>query len=131
MTHRVLLGQDFSDLSVLATRDSANQASIHYLLRVLNPGDFVLGKDAISAVYYSLSVESQLLSADGKVIYTDTQDLHDFLTPDQVDQLRLRPLAIDGRLVAVPGKYQLQIDVTNLVTKQSFAQTRGDPGAGV
>ena len=125
MTHRVLLGQDFSDLSVLATRDGASQASIHYLLRLLNPGDFVLGKDATQRVYYSLSVESQLLGADGKVIYTDTQDLHDFLSPDQVDQLRSRALAIAGRLVAVPGKYQLRVDVTNRVTKQSFAQTRG------
>ena len=125
VTHRVLLGQDFSDLSVLATRDGANQASIHYLLRLLNPGDFVLGKDADQRVYYSLAVESQLLGADGKVIYTDTQDLHNFLTSDQVDQLRPRPLAIAGRLVAVPGKYQLRVDVTNLVTKQSFAQTRG------
>ena len=36
VTHRVLLGQDFSDLSVIvATRDGANQASIHYMLRQL------------------------------------------------------------------------------------------------
>ena len=34
VTHRILLGQDFSDLSAMATRDGANQASIHYLLRV-------------------------------------------------------------------------------------------------
>ena len=125
VTHRVLLGQDFSDLSVLATRDGTNQASIHYLLRLLNPSDFVLGKDASQRVYYSLSVEAQLLGADGKLIYTDTQELRDSLTSDQVDQLRSRPLAISGRLVAVPGKYQLKVDVTNLVTKQSFAQTRG------
>jgi GWxTD domain-containing protein len=125
VTHRVLLGQDFSDLFVMATRDGANQASIHYMLRLMNAGDFVLGKDAAQRVYYSLSIESQLLTADGQVIYTDTQDLHDFLTPDQVDQLRQRPLAIDGRLVAVPGKYQLRVDVTNRITKQSFAQTRG------
>jgi GWxTD domain-containing protein len=125
VTHRILLGQDYSDLSVMATRDSADTASIHYLLRVLNAGDFVLGKDASQRVYYSLSVESQLLTAEGKVIYTDTQELHDFLTSDQVAQLGVRPLAIAGRLVALPGKYQLKVDVTNLVTKQSFAQTRG------
>jgi len=125
VTHRVLLGQDYSDLSAMATRDGADEASIHYLLRVLNPGDFVLGKDASQRVYYSLSVASQLLTDDGKVIYTDTEELHDFLTPDQVDKLRVRPLGIAGRLVAVPGKYQLKVDVTNLVTKESFAQTRG------
>jgi GWxTD domain-containing protein len=125
VTHRVLLGQDFSDLSVLATRDGAEQASVHYMLRILNPVDFVLGKDATQRVYYSLSVESQLLAPDGKLIYTDTQDLHEYLTTDQVNQLRSRALAIAGRLVAVPGKYQLRVDVTNRVTKQSFSQTRG------
>ena len=46
VTHRVLLGQDFSDLTVLATRDGANQTSIHYQMRLLNAGDLVLGKDS-------------------------------------------------------------------------------------
>jgi GWxTD domain-containing protein len=124
VSHRVLLGQDFSDLSVMATRDNPNEASIHYMLRLLNAGDFVLGKDSNQRVYYSLSVESQLLTPDGKVIYTDTQDLHDYLTPDQVAQVRPRPLAVSGRVVATPGKYQLRVDVTNRVTKQSFSQTR-------
>jgi GWxTD domain-containing protein len=125
VTHRVLLGQDFSDLSAMATRDGASQASIHYLLRVLNPGDFVLGKDSSQRVYYSLSVESQLLTSEGKLIYSDTQKLQEYLTSDQVDRLRPRSLAVAGRLVAVPGKYQLRVDITNLVTKQSFSQTRG------
>ena len=125
VTHRVLLGQDFSDLSAMATRDGADQASIHYLLRVLNPSDFVLGKDSSQRVYYSLSVESELLTSEGKLIYSDTQKLQEYLTSDQVDRLRSRSLAVGGRLAAVPGKYQLRVDITNLVTKQSFAQTRG------
>jgi GWxTD domain-containing protein len=125
VTHRVLLGQDYSDLTVIATRDGANQASVHYVLRLLNAGDFVLGKDVERRVYYSLSVESELLGPDSKPIYTDKQELHDYLTSEQVAQFRPRPLAIAGRLAAVPGKYQLRVDVTNLVTKQSFSQTRG------
>ena len=125
VTHRVLLGQDFSDLAVLATRDGADQASIHYILRLLNPTDFVLGKDAALRVYYSLSVEAQLMDKDGKQIYSDKQDLHEFLTSEQIAQLQTRPMAISGRLAASPGRYQLRIDVTNLVTRQSFSQTRG------
>jgi GWxTD domain-containing protein len=124
VTHRVLLGQDYSDLTVMATRDGVNQTSIHYLLRLLNPGDFVLGKDANQRVYYSLAVEATLLSPEGKPIYTDTQDLHDFLTDDQVARLKTRALSVAGRLPAVPGNYQLRVDVTNRVTKQSFSQSR-------
>jgi hypothetical protein len=59
------------------------------------------------------------------LIYSDTQKLQEYLTSDQVDRLRSRSLAVGGRLAAVPGKYQLRVDITNLVTKQSFAQTRG------
>lgn len=124
VTHRVLLGQDYSDLTVMATRDAVNQASIHYLLRLLNPGDFVLGKDSSQRVYYSLSVEATLLSPEGKPIYADNQDLHDYLTDDEIVRLRSRALAVGGRLPAVPGNYQLRVDVTNRVTKQSFSQTR-------
>jgi GWxTD domain-containing protein len=125
VTHRVLLGQDYSDLTVMATRDGANDASIHYLLRVINPGDFALGKDSSQRVYYALSVEAQLLTVEGKVVYTDKQELHDFVEPGQVDRLRKQPFAVEGRLAAAPGKYQLRVDLTNQVTKESFAQTRG------
>ena len=125
VNNRVLLGQDYSDLTVMATRDGASDASIHYLLRVINPGDFALGKDGSQRVYYALSVEAQLLTADGKVVYTDKQELHDFVDPGQVERLKSSPLLIEARLAAAPGKYQLRVDLTNEVTKQSFAQTRG------
>ena len=125
VTHRVLLGDEFGDLSVLATRDAPDQASVHYLFRFLNPGNLTLGKDADSRVYYSFSVAAQLLDPDGKLIYKDTQDLRDYLAPAQVDQLQQRELGVAGRLAAAPGKYQLRVEITNLVSKQTFAQTRG------
>ena len=132
VTHRVLLGQDFSDLSAMATRDAANQASIHYLLRVLNPGDFVLGKDSSQRVYYSLSVESQLLTSEGKLIYSDTQKLQEYLTSDQVDRLRSRSLAVGGRLAAVPGKYRSSVSRHHEPGDQAKFRTNArHPGAGV
>src|ERR1700744_933513 len=111
-------------MPVLAARDGANQTSISYLLRLLNPGDFVLGKDESARVYYSLSINAELLGPAGKSIYSDTQDLHDYLSPEEVDRLRSHTLAVAGRLPAVPGKYELRVDVTNRITKQSVSQTR-------
>ena len=76
----MLLGQDFSDLTVMATRDGANETSIHYLFRLLNAGDFVLGKDSQRRVYYSLSVD--ILNCwvrTGSAVCSDQQQLHDYL----------------------------------------------------
>jgi hypothetical protein len=42
------------------------------------------------------------------------------MTPDQVEQVRPRRLAVSGRAVATPGNYQLRVDVI----AQSFSQTR-------
>ena len=103
----MLLGQDFSDLTVMATRDGASEASVHYLFRLLNAGDFVLGKDSERRFYYSLSVDSQLLGSDSKVIYSDRQQLHEFLRSDQVEQLR--PRAPGDRWPAGGGSWEISV----------------------
>lgn len=124
VSHRVLLGEEFSDMLVLATRDGKHQESLQYLFRFLHPQDFSLSQQSDGRYYYALAVTAELSGADGRKIYSDSQNLDGYLTNQQFTDVKGKCLGIEGRLPVAPGKYQLHLEVTNKATRQSFTQTR-------
>jgi hypothetical protein len=124
VSHRVLLGEQFSDLVLIATRDPGKLTSIHYLLRLLHPGDFSLTEQAAGRYYYSLQLETKLSSMTGQVIADKTQPLSDYLSQSAFAKVAGKCFGVEGRIEAPPGKYQLALTLTNLATKQAFRQTR-------
>jgi GWxTD domain-containing protein len=124
VSHRIVLGESFSDLSVMATRDGDALASISYLFQLFNPQDFSVAQGEDGRYYYNVDAEAALKSADGKVIYQDTQSLMNYLSAADVAERRQRRFALEGRLPASPGAYTLALTVTNKVTHQAFTQSR-------
>ncbi|HZD46987.1 MAG TPA: GWxTD domain-containing protein [Acidobacteriaceae bacterium] len=124
VSHRIVLGQSFSDLSAMATRDGDALASISYLFQLFNPQDFFVAQGEDGRFYYNVEVEAGLKNGDGQVIYQDTQKMMNYLTAADVAERRQRRFALEGRLPASPGAYTLQLTVTNQVTHQAFTQSR-------
>jgi GWxTD domain-containing protein len=124
VTHRIVLGESFSDLSAMATRDGDSLASISYLFQLFNPQDFFVAQGEDGRFYYNVEVEAALKNGGGQVIYRDTQNLMNYLTAADVAERRQRRFALEGRLPASPGAYTLQLQVTNKVTRQAFTQSR-------
>ncbi len=124
VTHRVLLGEQFSDLAVIATRDPGRQASIHYLLRLMHPNDLSLAEQPAGRYYYSLQLEAKLTTTDGQVISDKTDSLSDYLSKAALAKVEGRCFGVEGRISAAPGRYQLSLTLTNLLTKVAFHQTR-------
>lgn len=124
VTHRIVLGESFSDLSTMATRDGDSLASISYLFQLFNPQDFFVAQGEDGRYYYNVEVEATLKNRDGQVIYRDTQNLMNYLTAADVAERRQRRFGLEGRLPASPGAYTLQLTVTNKVTRQAFTQSR-------
>jgi GWxTD domain-containing protein len=124
VSHRIVLGESFSDLSVMATRDGDALASISYLFQLFNPQDFSVAQGEDGRFYYNVEVEAALKNHDGQVIYRDTQSLMNYLTAADVAERRQRRFALEGRLPASPGAYALALTVTNKVTRQAFTQSR-------
>jgi GWxTD domain-containing protein len=124
VTHRIVLGESFSDLSAMATRDGDALASISYLFQLFNPQDFFVAQGEDGRYYYNVDVEAALKNGSGQVIYRDTQNLMSYLTAADVAERRQRRFALEGRLPASPGAYTLQLLVTNKVTHQAFTQSR-------
>jgi GWxTD domain-containing protein len=124
VSHRIILGQSFSDLSAMATRDGDPLASISYLFQLFNPQDFFVARGEDGRFYYNVEVEAALKNGDGQVIYQDTQKMMNYLTAADVAERRQRRFALEGRLPASPGAYTLELTVTNQVTHQAFTQSR-------
>lgn len=125
VSHRLLLGGEFSDLTVVASRDAANGESVHYLFSLRTPQDFGFGQKAGGAGYfYSLLLHAELRDAAGKVVSHGEQTLGGDLTEKQVEGLKEKSFSLEGRMSAPPGKYELRLELTNKVTKQSFEQSR-------
>lgn len=124
VTHRVILGSQFSDLSAMASRDGESLASISYLLQLLNPQDFSIGQLPDGRYYYSISIEAALETQAGQQIYRDVQDQTSYLNEAEVNDRRKKRFAVEGRLAAAPGSYRLRLTVTNKITGQAFTQTR-------
>jgi GWxTD domain-containing protein len=130
VSHRVLLGEQFSDLVVMATRDPGKTTSIRYLLRLLHPGDFSLTEQSADRYYYSLQLETKLSRMDGQVLSTTTQSLSDYLSRKAFSQIQGKCLGVEGRIEIAPGQYQLSLTLTNLATRQAFRQSRAVVVAG-
>ena len=124
VSHRVLLGEQFSDLVVLATRDPDQHSSIHYLLRLLHPGDFSISRQSDDRYYYALQLEVKLSSLTGQVIADTTQPLSNYLSSAAFAGIEGKCFGVEGRIAAPPGKYQLDLTLTNLSSKQAFQQAR-------
>ncbi len=130
VSHRVLLGEQFSDLVVIATRDPGRTTSIHFLFRLLHPGDFSLAERPADRYYYSLQLETKLSTMDGQVVSTTTQLLSDYLSRKAFANIQGKCLGVEGRIRVAPGKYQLSLTLTNLASKQAFRQSRAVVVAG-
>ncbi len=124
VSHRIVLGASFSDLSTMATRDGDALASISYLFQLFNPQDFFVAQGDDGRFYYNVEVDAALKNHDGHLIYRDTQELRNYLSAADVAERRQRRFALEGRLPASPGSFTLELTVTNRVTKQAFTQSR-------
>ena len=124
VSHRLLLGSEFSEMTVVASRDAANGESVHYLFSLRSPQDFGFGEKTGGGYFYSLQLHTELRDAGGKVVQHDEQTLGGDLSAKQIDALKQKSFSLEGRMPAAPGKYELRLEVTNKVTKQSFEQSR-------
>jgi GWxTD domain-containing protein len=124
VTHRVVLGEQFSDLSVMATRDPGRQASIRYLFRLLHPEDFSISRQADGRYYYSLRLQARLTDIAGKVISDTVQPMTDYVPSSAFDKVKTKCFGVEGRIAVPPGRYQLSLALTNLATKEVYRQTR-------
>jgi GWxTD domain-containing protein len=123
VTHRVVLPGDLLNILCVPLRDSHGDIRLNYAIRLPQPEDFAVAQ-ADKRFYYSLDTMVRILGADGKEIFNRKQKLSKYITKEELDSLKDRPVMYEGWVPLAPGKYTIKFQFTNLLTKTSFPGER-------
>jgi GWxTD domain-containing protein len=120
VTHRVILSDEFLDVLTVTLRDPAGSTNLHYLARLKRPEDFAIAEGSTGRYYTSAEIDVRVLSPDGHPIFTQHRDLSRNLSGEQFEQVKSKLFGYEGVLPLAPGKYKLEIILSNKLKKTSF-----------
>jgi GWxTD domain-containing protein len=123
VTHRVMLSNDLLSVVSVPLRDRQGKVRLHYALRLTQPEDFAVAQ-ADQRLYYSLEVLVRVLTPGGKEIFNREQKISKYLTKNDLDLVKGKPVAYEGWLPLAPGKYKIEFVFTNVLTKTAFPAER-------
>ncbi len=123
VTHRVILPGDLLNVLCVPLRDRQGHVRLHYVLRLSQPEDFAVAQ-ADKRFYYSIDTTVRVIGSNGKEIFNRQRKIARYVSKDDLDLLKGKPVAYQGWVPLGPGKYKLKFLFTNLLTKTSFPAER-------
>ncbi len=69
-------------------------------------------------------MEAKLTNAAGKVVSDRTLPISQYVPSSDFAKVKTECFGLEGRIAAPPGRYQLNLVLTNLTTKEAFRQSR-------
>ncbi len=123
VSHRVIIGDDYVSILTTTLRDASGNTNLHYLVRMLKPTDFAVGKSADS-YYYSVQMNTKVMDEQGKLVLTDQKDLSKYLTADQFAAMKDKCFGYEGVLPLIPGKYKIEFLLSNKLAQTGYQAAR-------
>jgi len=120
VTHRVVLGEEYLDVTTVPLRDPSGNTNLHYLLRLKKPGDFTIGQSSKQGYYYSVLVSAKVQTADGKPVFSEERKLSKALSASELDDLKDKIFGYEGVLPLPPGKYKVEFQLVNVLSNVGF-----------
>jgi GWxTD domain-containing protein len=123
VTHRVILPGDLLNVVTVPLRDARGQIRLHYALRLPKPEDFAVAQSD-KGFYYSVEALVRVQDESGKEIYNLRRKMAKYLTKDELESVKGKPVAYEGWVPLTPGKFKIGFLFTNLLTKTAFTADR-------
>ena len=123
VTSRLLLGGGNLDIVTFPARDSRDLTRLDYAIRLHSPNDLTLTEEN-GRYSYSVEVRVVVSTADNKVIFTQEKTVHDSLDKKALDRIKEKVFGYEGSLPLPPGKYHLDIQLTDWARKAAYRTTR-------
>lgn len=124
VTHRVILHGDYLDVLTVPLVDPSGETNLHYVLRMKRPDDFSLAEDKDKRYYYSATVSARVVTAEGKLIFSQERKLSELVDDRQFIKIKNRVFGYEGLLPLPPGKYKLEFQLTDEIKHTSFPAVR-------
>ena len=124
VTSRMILDSKNLDIVLFPVRDAHGLTWLNYAVRLGSASDLTLKKED-GRYSYNVEVRVQVHTEDNsKLILTQQKSVADYLTQQQVDEIKHRPFGYEGILALAPGKYHLDFLVTDWTQKLGFHAER-------
>ena len=120
VTSRLVVEAKNLDIIRLPVRDSRGITRLDYAVRLRNPSDLTVTRDSKGNDTYAAEVRIQVLTPDGKLIFTQQKSVTGDLGPHHPDDIQNQAFGYEGLLPLPPGKYHLDFLVTDQVKKIGF-----------
>jgi GWxTD domain-containing protein len=124
VTSRLIVESKDLDIVRFPVRDSRGVTRLDYAVRLRNPSDLTLIRDAKGNDSYAVEVRVQVLTPDGKPIFTQQKSVIANLGPHRADGNQVQAFGYEGLLPLPPGKYHLNFLVTDQKKSVGFRAER-------
>ena len=122
VTTSILTGEVAPELSYSVFRDDKGGETVSYLLKSLHPDSRIIGIGADKNMHYDITLRTAVLTAEGKSVYDQEEQLTGKLTEAQAELAKKKRFAAEGRLPLAPGKYNVVATLTNNLTQTATRQ---------
>lgn len=131
VTTSIFLGSNTAALQPVVFRDNSGRMTVHYLLSYARLEQGIVGLLPDKRIGYSLTLQTSVLTRDGKPIYQQNEKLTGVINESQEEAARSKRFGAESRVPLAPGEYQLVStltnDLTHLAVRQHAEVTVPDP----
>jgi GWxTD domain-containing protein len=118
VTSSIFTGANIAVLDTAVLRDDMGRETVHFLLRNQQLDPRIIGALPDKQTGYSLSLQTRVVTADGKAAYQQQDTLQGIVSEAGAKAARERLFAAEGRLPLVPGSYDIEVTLTNNLTHE-------------
>jgi GWxTD domain-containing protein len=123
VTTSIFLGDNDATLGYSAFRDERGRMTLSYLLNLKFADARLIGTKPDGSSYYDLTLRSDVVTSDGKFVYTQEDQLTGKLSPAAVEIAKKKRFGAEARLPLAPGSYNITSTLTNNVNKVAIRQS--------
>jgi GWxTD domain-containing protein len=121
--HMLVQGRNL-DIVTLPVRDSRGLTRLDYAIRLHNPSDLSLAVEDGGRYKYAVEVRIRVFSAENHLLFTQQKSVSDSIDKQRFDAIKDHAFGYQGTLPLPPGKFRLDIQVTDWNKKISFQTER-------
>ncbi len=123
VTHRVVMTGELLNVLTVPIRDAQGDVRLHYAMRLSRPADFGVAESS-DRFYYSIEVSVKVSTPENKLIFSQERKLSRYIDKDEYEKMKSRPFGFESWLPLAPGKYKLELVLTNVLNKTAFTAQR-------
>jgi GWxTD domain-containing protein len=122
VTTSIFLGANTAALQPAVFRDASGRMTVDYLLSYGRPEQGIVGIMSDKRMGYSLTLQTTVLTKDGKPIYVQNERLTGAVNESQATAARSKRFGAESRVPLAPGDYQIVATLTNDLNHQAVRE---------